>query len=64
MEPTVDLAIRSAIDKRGVAHITIPIDVQQQPLKQSRSERNSLTTPRRVERFRASAGAGGSGTRG
>ena len=40
MEPTVDLAIRSAIDKRGVAHITIPIDVQQQPLKQSRSERN------------------------
>ena len=40
MEPVVDLAIRSAIDKRGVAHITIPIDVQQQPIKQSRSERN------------------------
>lgn len=40
MEPTIDLAIRSAIDKRGVAHVTIPIDVQQQPAKQSRSERN------------------------
>ena len=39
MEPVVDLAIRSAIDQRGVAHITIPIDVQQQPIKQSRSER-------------------------
>jgi len=40
MEPVVDLAIRSAIDKRSVAHITIPIDVQQQPMKASRSERN------------------------
>src|ERR1700742_1252673 len=40
MESVVDLAIRSAIDKRGVAHVTIPIDVQQQPAKQSRSERN------------------------
>src|ERR1700761_6951315 len=40
MEPVIDLAVRSALDKRGVAHITIPIDVQQQPAKQSRSERN------------------------
>jgi len=41
MEPVADLAIRSAIGKRGVAHITIPIDVQQQPVgKQARSERN------------------------
>jgi pyruvate dehydrogenase (quinone)/pyruvate oxidase len=40
MESVADLAIRSAIDKRGVAHITIPIDVQQQSIKQSRSERN------------------------
>src|ERR1700761_6941464 len=40
MEPTIDLAIRSAIDKRQVAHITIPIDVQPQPVKASRSERN------------------------
>lgn len=40
MESTVDLAIRSAIEKRQVAHVTIPIDVQQQPVKASRSERN------------------------
>jgi pyruvate dehydrogenase (quinone)/pyruvate oxidase len=40
MEPVADLAIRSAIDKRGVAHITIPIDVQQEPVKQGRSKRN------------------------
>jgi pyruvate dehydrogenase (quinone) len=40
MESVADLAVRSAIDKRGVAHITIPIDVQQQSIKQSRSERN------------------------
>src|ERR1700694_990653 len=40
VESVIDLAIRSAIDKRGVAHITIPIDVQQQSVKQSRSERN------------------------
>ena len=41
MEPIADLAIRSAIMKRGVAHITIPIDVQQQPVgKRDRSERN------------------------
>ena len=41
MEPIADLAIRSAITKRGVAHITIPIDVQQQPVgKKDRSERN------------------------
>ncbi|HKO19944.1 MAG TPA: thiamine pyrophosphate-dependent enzyme [Acidobacteriaceae bacterium] len=40
MEPVADLAIRSAIDKRGVAHITIPIDVQQEPVKEGRSKRN------------------------
>jgi pyruvate dehydrogenase (quinone)/pyruvate oxidase len=40
MGSVADLAIRSAIDKRGVAHITIPIDVQQQATRQSRSERN------------------------
>ena len=41
MEPVADLAIRSAIMKRGVAHITIPIDVQQQEVgKRDRSERN------------------------
>ncbi len=41
MEPTVDLAIRTAITQRGVAHITIPIDTQMQEVKSSqRSERN------------------------
>lgn len=40
MAPTVDLAIRSAIMKRGVAHITIPIDVQLQDAGKGRSDRN------------------------
>jgi pyruvate dehydrogenase (quinone)/pyruvate oxidase len=41
MEPVADLAIRSAIDKRQVAHITIPIDVQLMEVgKHDRSERN------------------------
>ncbi len=41
MEPVADLAIRSAIEKRGVAHITIPIDVQLADVgKHDRSERN------------------------
>jgi len=41
MEPVIDLAIRSAIEKRQVAHITIPIDVQGAEVgKQNRSERN------------------------
>jgi pyruvate dehydrogenase (quinone)/pyruvate oxidase len=41
MEPVADLAIRSAIDKRQVAHITIPIDVQIAEVgKHDRSARN------------------------
>ncbi len=41
MEPVADLAIRSAIMKRSVAHITIPIDIQQQTVgKRDRSQRN------------------------
>jgi pyruvate dehydrogenase (quinone) len=41
MEPVADLAIGSAIMKRSVAHITIPIDVQQQSIGNAlRSERN------------------------
>ena len=40
MESVADLAMRSAIEKRGVAHITIPIDVQQQPAKAEKSQRN------------------------
>ena len=41
MEPVADLAIRSAIEKRGVAHITIPIDVQTESVKAERSQRNA-----------------------
>ncbi len=41
MRPTADLAIRTAITERGVAHITIPIDIQLQEVKSSqRSDRN------------------------
>ena len=41
MSPAVDLAIRSAIEKRQVAHITIPIDVQLEELSsKDRSQRN------------------------
>ncbi|HXS12568.1 MAG TPA: thiamine pyrophosphate-dependent enzyme [Acidobacteriaceae bacterium] len=41
VEPVADLAIRSAIEKRGVAHITIPIDVQLADVgKRDRSQRN------------------------
>lgn len=40
MESIADLAIRSALTKRGVAHITIPVDVQTQEMKKGRSSRN------------------------
>ena len=41
MAPTADLAIRTALERRGVAHLTIPIDVQLEELKKAdRSERN------------------------
>ncbi len=41
MGPVADLAIRSALEKRQVAHITIPIDVQMEEVKdKDRSERN------------------------
>ena len=40
MEPAADLAIRSAIMKRGVAHLTIPIDIQLQDAGKGRSDRN------------------------
>jgi pyruvate dehydrogenase (quinone) len=42
MESVIDLAIRSAIEKRGVSHVTIPIDVQQQSAKAEKSQRNAL----------------------
>jgi pyruvate dehydrogenase (quinone) len=41
VEPTMDLAIRTAMTQRGVAHITIPIDTQMQEVSEKqRSERN------------------------
>ncbi|HEY1647859.1 MAG TPA: thiamine pyrophosphate-dependent enzyme [Terracidiphilus sp.] len=40
MEPVADLAVRSALTRRGVAHITIPVDVQVQEIKKGRSPRN------------------------
>lgn len=40
VEAVADLAIRSALNKRGVAHLTIPVDVQVQEIKVGRSPRN------------------------
>ena len=42
MESVADLAIRTAVASRGVAHITIPVDVQVQEIKKGRSERNPI----------------------
>src|SRR5580692_4623372 len=42
MESLTDLAIRTALTTRGVAHITIPVDVQVQEIKKGRSERNPV----------------------
>jgi pyruvate dehydrogenase (quinone) len=40
MESVADLAVRSALTKRGVSHITIPVDVQVQEIRKGRSPRN------------------------
>lgn len=41
IENVVELACRSAMSYRGVAHVTMPIDFQEQPLRaERRSERN------------------------
>lgn len=40
VEALTDLAVRSALNKRGVAHLTIPVDVQVQEIKTGRSPRN------------------------
>lgn len=42
MESVADLAIRTAVSHRGVAHITIPVDVQVQEIKKGRSPRNPI----------------------
>jgi len=40
VEPLADLACRTAISYRGVAHITIPTDIQEQEVSSKRSKRN------------------------
>jgi pyruvate dehydrogenase (quinone) len=40
MEAVADLAVRTAMERRGVAHITIPTDVQIQAVKAGRGDRN------------------------
>src|SRR5258708_2884691 len=41
MENVANLACRTALGRRGAAHITVPVDVQDQPLKRSEmSKRN------------------------
>lgn len=40
MESVADLGIRSALTKRGVSHVTIPVDVQVEEMKEGRSSRN------------------------
>ena len=42
MESVADLAIRTALSVRGVAHITIPVDIQVQEMKKGRSPRNPV----------------------
>jgi pyruvate dehydrogenase (quinone) len=42
MESVADLAMRTALSLRGVAHITIPVDVQVQEVKKGRSGRNPV----------------------
>jgi pyruvate dehydrogenase (quinone)/pyruvate oxidase len=40
-ENVMELAIRTALARRGVAHVTVPVDVQDQPVKKDlRSKRN------------------------
>lgn len=42
MESVADLAIRTALTERGVAHITIPVDVQVESMKKGRTQRNPV----------------------
>jgi pyruvate dehydrogenase (quinone)/pyruvate oxidase len=42
MESVTDLAVRTALTQRGVAHITVPVDVQVEEVKKGRSERNPI----------------------
>ena len=40
MESAVDLACRTALTYHGVAHVTVPVDVQDMPVGKQRSKRN------------------------
>src|SRR5581483_10250289 len=40
IESAVDLACRTALTYHGVAHVTVPVDVQDMPVGQARSKRN------------------------
>jgi pyruvate dehydrogenase (quinone) len=42
IESVTDLAVRSAMSRRGVAHLTLPVDVQVQEVKKGRSPRNPV----------------------
>ena len=46
MESVADLAIRSALMARGVAHITIPVDVQMQEIRKGARSATPRTTHR------------------
>lgn len=51
MEAVADLACRTALTARGVAHITIPVDVQTQEVKTGRSDRNPIHHTSAVEAY-------------
>src|SRR6185369_6099204 len=45
VERVTDLACRTALTYRGVAHITIPVDMQDMPAGEHRSKRNVQARP-------------------
>ena len=53
MEAVADLAIRTALTRRAVAHITIPVDVQVQSIKKDRSPRNPMHHTTSTEAYAA-----------
>jgi len=53
MEAVADLAIRTALAQKRVAHITIPVDVQVQSVNKDRSPRNPMHHTTSVEAYAA-----------
>src|SRR3954470_14741331 len=53
MEAVADLAIRTALTRKCVSHITIPVDVQVQSVSKDRSKRNPPNHTSAVEAFAA-----------